>query len=105
MTPTPPDRTNHHMNLEDPITNDSEIRVSFARMEAKLDVALAQHGAKLEQHGSDITILREDGKERDIRLLNLERTPTVTPRALAGTAFAIIAAVGTITPLLDRLYN
>ena len=103
-------------SFEDINPNAGEVRVAFARMEAKLDVALAQHGAKLEQHGSEIGSLREDLKEAiarhdadnnvmDIRVRAVEATPTVTPRTLGAVVVGAAGVLGALYPLLDRIYN
>lgn len=83
----------------------TEIRVTLARFEAKLDVALAHHGAKLETHDRDIVSLRDGVKENDLRLLALERTPGVTPKQLGATVGVVAAVLGSLYPFLDRLYS
>lgn len=99
--------------------DDVDIRIMLARFEAKLDVALAQHGAKLEQHGQEISELRTRvGKMEDLpratpeaildhesRLRNVEKTPTVSPKQLGGVVLGVLAALGAVAPFLDRLYS
>lgn len=98
------------MNPEDvtviqPSGDGTEIRVTLARFEAKLDVALAQHGAKIESHEKEITSLREADKEHSLRLLTLERTSSVTPKQLGATVLAVCASLGAMAPFIDRLYS
>jgi hypothetical protein len=96
--------------------NTSEVQIAFARMEAKLDVALAQHGAKLEQHGAAIETLREEHKDNvikhdvdvsklDVRIRTIENTPTVSPKALGAVVVGGAGVLGALFPFLDRLYS
>jgi len=97
----------------------TEIQVMFARLEAKLDVALAQHGAKIEQHGQEISELRtllrkmedrpvaqpEGLLDHEQRLRVMEGRPFVSPRQLWAT-FASAAGIAIATmPLIDRIYS
>lgn len=93
-----------------------DVAVAFARIEAKIDVALAQHGAKLEQHGSEIAGLREDHKagllrhDADVRELEtrvslIERTPTVSPRTLGAVVVGAAGVLGALFPFMEKLYN
>lgn len=98
---------------------ETEIRVMLARFEAKLDVALAQHGAKLEQHGQEIGEIRarvvkmEDAEKAspaqvedlERRTRFLERTPTVSPKQLGAAFVAAVGVIATVSPLLERLYS
>jgi hypothetical protein len=98
---------------------DTEIRVMFARFEAKLDVAIAQHGAKLEQHSADIGQLRERVKhvedlprvspetvtDHEARIRTVEKNPTVSPRQLGAAVFGVFGVIGALAPFLDRLYS
>lgn len=96
-------------------TDQTEIRVTLARFEAKLDVALAQHGAKLDAHDREIANLREERKEivanvkaeldeHGRRILSLERTPNVTPKSLMVAMGSTVAILGGFVTFLDRLY-
>lgn len=105
--------------LTGPAANESDIRVMLARFEAKLDVALAQHGAKIEQHGQEIGELRsrvsrmedlpratpEGMLDHEQRLRQIEKTPVVSPRQLGVTVFGVLGAIGAVAPFLDRLYS
>ena len=79
-------------------TTDAGVAVTLARMEAKIDVVLAQHEAKIEQHSDNL-------QDHEERLRALEAKPTVSPRVLWTTVASIIAAVATVAPLLSRLYS
>ncbi len=85
--------------------NTPEVNVAFARMEAKLDVALALHGAKLEQHTSQIDSLREDANALEVRVRTVESTPTVSPRTLGAVVVGGAGVLGALFPFLDRLYR
>lgn len=82
-----------------------DVRVWFARLEAKLDVALATHGARLEQHGRDISQLCHDVEGHDSRLRELETRPVVSPKAVWTAIGTLAACVAVLLPVLDRLYN
>jgi hypothetical protein len=85
--------------------NTPEVNLAFARMEAKLDVALALHGAKLEQHTSDIASLDDDINALDVRLRTVESTPTVSPRTLGAVVIGGAGVLGALFPFLDKLYS
>lgn len=84
------------------------------RLEAKVDVALAQHGAAIDSLSRDIASYRT---ERDkivekvesridlveTRVNTIERTPTVTPKGLAAALITSITGLGAFIALLDRL--
>lgn len=75
----------------------ASVLIALARLEGKVDAAIALQAAKLDEHGR-----RLDDFEG--RLRTQESTPTVTPRAMwtaLGTLAAIVAA---LTPFLSRLY-
>lgn len=85
------------------------------RLEAKVDIALAHHGTRLDSIETAVADLRRDTKDviekKEVahhaieqRLLTLERQPTVTPRQLGATVLGVIGAVGALAPFLDRLY-
>lgn len=104
--------------MTDEVPDDVEIRVMLARFEAKLDVALAQHGAKLEQHGQQIgealtRISRIEDRpiatpeailDHESRLRAVEKQPTVSPKQLGATVLAVLGALGALAPFLDRFY-
>ena len=94
----------------------ADIRVTLARFEAKLDVALAHHSAKIEEHTRDIADLREERKAaiaklearddaQEVRLREIEKVPTVTPRQLAGAAVGVVGVIGVLAPFAERLYS
>ena len=95
---------------------DAEVRVALARFEAKLDVALAQHSARLDQHERELRDLRDARKEavtkleaedekQDARISVLERTPTVTPKALWAAFASAVGVLAALSPLLSRIYG
>lgn len=76
----------------------ASVLIALARLEGKVDAALATQGAQLAEHGR-----RLDDHEPRIRAV--ENRPTVTPTAMwtaLGTLAAIVAA---LTPFLSRLYG
>lgn len=95
----------HH----DPVS-EADLRLVIARMEAKLDVALAQHGARLESHGRTLqdheARLRavegnrgadpDDVLDHESRLRAVEARKTVSPGVLWATVASIITAAGVI---------
>ena len=50
-----------------------QVAVAMARMEAKLDVAIAQHSAKLDEHSRDIVDLRGTTERTLVRVGALEQ--------------------------------
>lgn len=105
--------------MSTPQTEGTAIQVMFARLEAKLDVALAQHGAKLEQHGQEIAELRAtvrkvedrpvaspDGMvDHEQRLRQIEATPTVSPRALWTALASGAGVIAALSPFIQKLYS
>ncbi|CCQ44655.1 hypothetical protein ARTSIC4J27_582 [Pseudarthrobacter siccitolerans] len=67
-------------------------------MEAKVDVALAQHGADIKSQGRDL-------EDHEKRLRVLESTPTVSPRTLWTTVASIGGLALAAVPFLDRIIN
>lgn len=93
-----------------------EVPAWAIRLEAKLDVALAQHAGRIDNHDREIEALRtlhatsvakceEKTDGLDSRLDVIERTPAVTPKGLAVTLSGVIAALGVVAPFLDRIYS
>lgn len=89
-TPTPTE-------LPSPSTADASLLLAFTRLEAKVDVALTQHGADLKNHAEDL-------KDHEARLRILEGRSTVSPRTLwtvvAAGAGLVISAVSLIQQIL-----
>lgn len=89
------------------------------RLEAKLDVAIAQHGAAIEGHArrlndveQEVRKMQEDPRvdpqaiqDHETRIRVQERKSTVSPRALAATVAGVLGAAGALAPFLDRLYS
>lgn len=81
------------------------VLIMLARVEGKLDVVAAQHGAQLTEHARRLDDQARQVGEVDDRVRALEIRPTVTPAkmlAAVGTATAVVAAV---SPFLDKLYS
>jgi hypothetical protein len=80
-----------------PSKTETDLLIAFTRLEGKVDVALAQHGADIAVHGREI-------KDHETRLRALENTPTVSPRTLwtvvASAAGLVLAAM----PVLERIF-
>jgi hypothetical protein len=105
----------------------ADVRVMFARLEAKLDVAITQHTEKLERHGSEIADLRaivrkiderpvahpEGVLDHETRLRHIENErlpaiegrPVVTPRAMWTAVATLTAVVGTLTAIVSLLLH
>lgn len=103
--------------------------VTLARLEAKVDVALAQHGAKIEQHGSELGELRQrvariedrpiasvDGlldhehrirkvEQAEVAPAQHEHRDAVTVRQMLASLAGAAAVVAAAVPFLDRLYG
>lgn len=78
--------------------NSGEVPLSaLYRLEAKLDVALAQHGAKLESQGADIN-------DHEARLRVVEAKPTVSPKTLWTAITGAAGLLALLAPFLERLY-
>ena len=94
---------------------DAAVLVAITRMEAKVDVALAQHGADIKSQGRDledhearIRLLEArpvSGDDHEARLRKLEGTPTVSPRTLWTTVASIGGLALAAVPFLDRIIN
>ncbi len=91
--------------------DDGDFRIWFARLEAKLDVALAHQGAKLDDVERRIERMEqapcphdEEVKELKQQVRVLEGRPSISWRqilsSLGGTAALIVASL----TILDRLY-
>lgn len=86
------------MSASSPIDDTGEVRVTLARLEGKLDAALAGQAAKVDEHARRLADL-----EPRVRLI--EQTPTVSPRAMWAGLGTVAALVGVAAPFLDRLYS
>lgn len=85
MTPTP-DQTSTGSASEV-----SDVRVTLARFETKLDLVIGQHGTRLDDHEG--------------RLRAVEARPTVTPKGLVAAIASTVAILGGSVAFLDRLYG
>ncbi|UIW13438.1 membrane protein [Arthrobacter phage Amyev] len=86
-------------NSATPSKTETDLLIAFTRLEGKVDVALAQHGADIAIHGKEI-------QDHEARIRALESTPTVSPRALwttvASAAGLAIAAFPLIQQIITR---
>jgi hypothetical protein len=87
------------------------------RLEAKLDVALAQHGARLDEHAKDIReiatrieriedrpIATPEGMlDHESRLRAIEGTNYITGKALAAALLTTLSVAVAVLTILDRL--
>lgn len=83
----------------------ASLLIMMARLEGKVDVALAQQGAKTDEHGRRLDALETQRDADDARLRAVEQKATVTPRAMLAALAAFAAIVAALTPFLDRLYS
>lgn len=84
MTPTPD-------TPAPPPSEVSDVRVTLARFETKLDLVISQHGSTLTDH--------------EARLRNVEARPTVTPKGLVAAIVSTVGILGGSVAFLDRLYG
>lgn len=75
---------------------DTELLIAFTRLEGKVDVALAQHGADIAVHGREI-------RDHETRLRALENTPTVSPRTLWTTVASAAGLAIAATPVIQQI--
>lgn len=83
MTPILPDAP--------PATEVSDVRVTLARFETKLDLAIGQHGTRLDDH--------------ETRLRIVEARRCVTPTGLTAALASTLAIAGGLVAVFDRLYG
>ncbi|WGH21371.1 membrane protein [Arthrobacter phage Emotion] len=89
---------------ENPITaapggdNTAALLVGLTRLEAKVDVALAQHGADIQNHKSAIN-------DHEARIRVLEAKPSVSPRVLWTTVTSGVMLVLAAGPIIARLFG
>lgn len=108
MTGVPTQRDGAH----GPDTNE-RLAVTLARLEGKVDVALAQHGASIAAHDREIIdhetrIRAVEAKVPDRlndRLQAVEGRSTVTWKQLWAAVGSAAAAIAALSPLLERLYS
>jgi hypothetical protein len=86
-------------------TPGTNVEVMFARLEAKLDVALAQHGATLDKHAEDIAEVRKVQDDHEKRHRACETRTVITPKMFLGTLGGLAAVVAALTPFLDKIYG
>lgn len=86
-------------NVQHPSKAETDLLIAFTRLEGKVDVALAQHGADIAVQGKEI-------QDHEARIRALESTPTVSPRALwttvASAAGLMVAAYPIIQQIISR---
>lgn len=96
------------------VVSDEEAPGWAVRLEAKVDVALAQHGAAIDALARDVSAIRTEAEKveekteakieaLDGRVGTIERTPTVTPKGLAATIVTTVTGLVAFVTLLDRL--
>lgn len=92
MTAVPPPRL-------EPVDDDStSVPVTLLRLEAKVDVALAQQGAAIANQATTIA-------DHETRIRTVEAKPTVSPRALWSGVCGSAGLLAVILPLIERLYS
>lgn len=79
--------------------DEEDTRVTLARLEAKLDVALAQHTARLDR-------LTDQGNDHERRLRAVEARPLPPSVAsMLAALMAVMTVLVAVVALLDRLYT
>lgn len=76
----------------------TSLEVALARIEAKLEVALAQHGARLDR-------LDALASDHETRLREVEHRPYIAPMTLLAFLVAMVTVMVGASTLLDRLVN
>lgn len=84
---------------------DDDLRVMLARLEGKVDAALAGQGATVSEHGRRITESEARADAFDARLRAVEQRPTVSPRAMLAGLASVATVAAALTPFVDRLYS
>lgn len=69
----------------------TDLRIMLARFETKLDLVLGQHEVTLKDHES--------------RLRLVEDRKTVSPTALLASSATVVALLGGVFTILDRVYG
>lgn len=77
---------------------ETSLLIAFTRLEGKVDVALAQHGADIKAHSEDLA-------DHEARLRVLEATPTVSPKTLWTAVVSASGIVFSALTLIDRFYG
>ena len=84
--------TEHSVKVEAaPVADNTEIRILLARFETKLDLVLGQHDNRLTDH--------------EARLRTVEERKVVSPTALLASSATVIALMGGVFTILDRIYG
>lgn len=86
MTPNSPD-----------LPQEAAVLVALARLEGKVDAALAQHGQRLDDTQSDV-------HDHEKRLRELEGRSTVSPRQLWATTASVVLVIAAASPFLTRIF-
>lgn len=87
------------------------------RLEAKLDVAIAQHGARLDEHQRDLTEFRtrldkiedrpmvtpEGLLDHEERLRKIESASYVTVKGFAASMLTVLSIAVALLSVLDRI--
>ena len=66
------------------------------RLEAKVDVALAQHGARLDNHTADLA-------DHETRIREVEQRKTVSPTALWTAVLGGLSGAGVLVAIFNTL--
>ncbi|URQ05010.1 membrane protein [Arthrobacter phage Iter] len=81
-----------------PTKAETDLLIAFTRLEGKVDVALAQHGADIAVHGKEI-------QDHEARIRALESTPTVSPRTLWTTVASAAGLAIAAFPLIQQIVS
>lgn len=75
---------------------DRDVFVTLARLEAKVDVAIARQGAQIEAHDADID-------DHEARIRALENQPHIKPFTLWTALIGGITAFVALSPFLQHI--
>jgi hypothetical protein len=85
-------------NLDAAHGPDASVLVALTRMEAKVDIALAQHGAEIKNQGEAVV-------DHEARIRALESRSTVSPRTLWTTVVTASGLIMGAAPFMARVLN
>lgn len=86
------------MTPEQTPSAEAAVLVALARLEGKLDTALAQHGTRLDEAVRSTV-------DHEKRLRELEAQPVVSPRQLWSVVSSVVLVVAAASPILTRFFS
>lgn len=84
---------------------DSDTPIILARLEGKVDAALAMHAVRLDESARRHDATEAWQRAAEERLRAVESRPVITPAAAVTGAGVLAAVVAALSPLAERLYS